>query len=127
MTFLSLSHRIRRLILCRLGEGDCTFMQAGEAAVVDDTSKLAFHLRTLTEHGMVGHTPRGLYHLTPKGRGAVTILRSIDRLELTNGRRTRISPSLSRRMVRSSVKSRPAKRKARAPKVLPHRRVLYRP
>ncbi len=115
MTILSLSHRIRRLILCRLAEGECTFMQAGEAAAVDDTSKLAFHLRTLTERGLVGHKPRGLYHLTGKGRSAVTILSSLEHLERTKGRQAGRSPSQVRRVPRSSVKPRRARRRAKAP------------
>ncbi|MCI4373336.1 MAG: response regulator, partial [Thermoplasmata archaeon] len=52
-TLESLGSPIRRLVLRRLADGPCTFTQAMEAAQLTDTSKIAFHLRKLTESGLV--------------------------------------------------------------------------
>jgi FixJ family two-component response regulator/DNA-binding HxlR family transcriptional regulator len=80
-TLESLSNPLRRLVLRRLGEGPITFSQALEAAHIDDTSKIAFHLRKLTESGLVAHLPGERYRLTPRGKGALNILSSIDELD----------------------------------------------
>ena len=114
MTLESLSNPIRRLVLRRLSEGPCTFMQAMEAAHLDDTSKIAFHLRKLTESGLVAHLARERYRLTSRGRGAITILRSIDDLDSTKGSGNRVFPSRSGRTPRASTKSGRPKRRARA-------------
>jgi DNA-binding HxlR family transcriptional regulator len=76
-----ISSPIRRLVLRRLGEGECTFTQTLEAAHLDDTSLIAFHLRKLAEAGLVEHGPAKRYRLTERGRGAVEILEGIDRLD----------------------------------------------
>jgi CheY-like chemotaxis protein/DNA-binding HxlR family transcriptional regulator len=89
-TLESLSNPIRRLVLRRLGDGPCTFMQAMEAAQIDDTSKIAFHLRKLVESGLVSHTADEPYQLTSRGRGAVEILRGIDRLDADEATGNRI-------------------------------------
>ncbi|MFZ0698651.1 MAG: winged helix-turn-helix domain-containing protein [Thermoplasmata archaeon] len=80
-TLESLSNPIRRLVLRRLAEGSCSFMQALEASHLDDTSKIAFHLRKLTESGLVAHLARERYRLTARGKGAIKILNSIDNLD----------------------------------------------
>lgn len=92
-TLESLSNPIRRLVLRRLGEGPCTFMQAMEASHLDDTSKIAFHLRKLTESGLVAHLARERYRLTARGKGAVKILSSIDDLDAGKGSGNQIFPS----------------------------------
>jgi CheY-like chemotaxis protein/DNA-binding transcriptional ArsR family regulator len=95
-TLESLSNPIRRLVLRRLSEGSCTFMQAMEAAHIDDTSKIAFHLRKLTESGLVAHLARERYQLTDRGKGAIKILGSIDDLDSTGkgtGSGNRVFPS----------------------------------
>ena len=69
-TLESLDNPIRRLVLLRLVDGPSSFMQAMEAAHLDDTSKIAFHLRKLTESGLVTHLARERYRLAPRGRGA---------------------------------------------------------
>jgi CheY-like chemotaxis protein/DNA-binding HxlR family transcriptional regulator len=92
-TLESLSNPIRRLVLRRLAEGTCTFMQAMEAAHIDDTSKISFHLRKLTESGLVGHLAGERYRLTPRGKGVITILSSIDDLDSRKGSGNRIFPS----------------------------------
>jgi CheY-like chemotaxis protein/DNA-binding transcriptional ArsR family regulator len=93
VTLDSLANPIRRLVLRRLREGPCTFMQAMDAAHLNDTSKIAFHLRKLTESGLVTHLSRERYRLTPRGRGAVNILESIDELDGAKGSGNRVFPS----------------------------------
>jgi CheY-like chemotaxis protein/DNA-binding HxlR family transcriptional regulator len=92
-TLDSLSNPIRRLVLRRLADGSSSFMQAMEAAHIDDTSKIAFHLRKLTEAGLIAHEARERYRLTPRGKGAVKILSSIDSLDSGKGSGNRIFPS----------------------------------
>jgi CheY-like chemotaxis protein len=89
-TLESLSNPIRRLVLRRLADGPCTFMQAMEAAQIDDTSKIAFHLRKLVESGLVDHTAEGPYRLTTRGSGAFEILGEIDHLDSEKGSGNRI-------------------------------------
>ena len=91
-TLESLSNPIRRLVLRRLADGPCSFMQAMEAARLDDTSKIAFHLRKLTESGLVGHLAGDRYRLTSRGKGAIVILNSIDDLDSRKGSGNRIFP-----------------------------------
>jgi CheY-like chemotaxis protein/DNA-binding HxlR family transcriptional regulator len=92
-TLESLASPIRRLVLHRLAEGPCSFMQAMEAAHLDDTSKIAFHLRKLTESGLVTHMARERYRLTPRGKGAIQVLNSIDSLDSAKGSGNRVFPS----------------------------------
>jgi ActR/RegA family two-component response regulator/DNA-binding HxlR family transcriptional regulator len=94
-TLDALSNPIRRLVLRRLSEGTCSFMQAMEAAHLDDTSLIAFHLRKLTESGLVTHVARERYKLTPRGIGAIEILTSIDQLDSGKGSGNRVFPSKS--------------------------------
>jgi CheY-like chemotaxis protein/DNA-binding transcriptional ArsR family regulator len=92
-TLESLGSPIRRLVLRRLAEGPCSFTQAMEAAHLDDTSKISFHLRKLTESGLVAHTARERYRLTPRGKGAIVILSSIDDLDSAKGSGNRVFAS----------------------------------
>ncbi len=92
-TLESLDNPIRRLVLLRLVDGPCSFMQAMEAAHLDDTSKIAFHLRKLTESGLVTHLARERYRLTPRGRGATRILEEIDHLDSVKGSGNRVFAS----------------------------------
>jgi ActR/RegA family two-component response regulator/DNA-binding transcriptional ArsR family regulator len=92
-TLDSLSSPIRRLVLRRLAEGPCSFSQAMEAAHLTDTSKIAFHLRKLTESGLVVHFARERYRLTARGTGAIAILNSIDGLDSAKGSGNRVFPS----------------------------------
>lgn len=89
----SLDSPIRRLVIRRLAEGPCTFVQAMTAAQIDDTSKTALHLRKLIESGLVSHLERERYRLTPRGRGAVGVLRAVDELDAgkTSGNRVFLS------------------------------------
>jgi CheY-like chemotaxis protein/DNA-binding transcriptional ArsR family regulator len=92
-TLESLSNPIRRLVLRRLADGPCSFSQAMEAAHLDDTSKIAFHLRKLAESGLITHLPRERYRLTARGKGAVLILGGIDNLDSGKGSGNRVFPS----------------------------------
>jgi ActR/RegA family two-component response regulator/DNA-binding HxlR family transcriptional regulator len=92
-TLDSLASPIRRLVLRRLAQGPCSFTQAMEAAHLTDTSKIAFHLRTLTGSGLVAHVGQERYRLTSRGRGAIEILNSIDDLESAKGSGNRVFPS----------------------------------
>jgi CheY-like chemotaxis protein len=96
-TLESLASPIRRLVLHRLSEGPATFTQAMEAAHVDDTSVIAFHLRKLSESGLVAHVARQRYRLTARGKGAVHVLNSVDELDAAKGSGNRIFPSKPRR------------------------------
>jgi CheY-like chemotaxis protein/DNA-binding HxlR family transcriptional regulator len=100
-TLDSLANPIRRLVLRRLADGPCSFMQAMEAAHLDDTSLIAFHLRKLTESGLVTHVARERYRLTSRGDGAIKVLNSIDELDSGKGSGNRIFPSTSPRQVPS--------------------------
>ncbi|HKN07856.1 MAG TPA: response regulator [Thermoplasmata archaeon] len=100
-TLDSLSNPIRRLVLRRLSEGPGSFTQAMEAAHLDDTSLIAFHLRKLTEAGLVAHLAREQYELTPRGMGAIKILASIDELDSAKGSGNRVFPSKSPKRVSS--------------------------
>jgi CheY-like chemotaxis protein len=98
-TIKSLSNPIRRFVLRRLADGPCSFTQAMEAAHLDDTALIAFHLRTLTEGGLVAHVARERYRLTSRGKGAVGILNSIDELDSSKGSGNRVFPlSLPKRI-----------------------------
>jgi CheY-like chemotaxis protein/DNA-binding HxlR family transcriptional regulator len=92
-TLESLGNPIRRLVLHRLSEGTCSFTQAMEAAHITDTSKIAFHLRKLAESGLITHEARERYRLTPRGRGAIEILSSINDLDSQRGSGNRVFPS----------------------------------
>jgi CheY-like chemotaxis protein/DNA-binding transcriptional ArsR family regulator len=123
-TLESLGNPIRRLVLRRLSDGPCTFMQAMEAANLDDTSKIAFHLRKLTESGLVAHLARERYRLTARGQGAVKILSAINDLDSGRGSGNRIFAST---LPGPSPVSAAARRKASgvaatAPDGLPRRR-----
>jgi len=92
-TLESLASPIRRLVLHRLSDGTCSFTQAMEAAHLTDTSKIAFHLRKLEESGLITHEARERYRLTVRGRGAISILSSIDHLDSRKGSGNRVFPS----------------------------------
>jgi ActR/RegA family two-component response regulator/DNA-binding transcriptional ArsR family regulator len=89
-TLEALSNPLRRLILRRLAKGPCTFTQVLEAAQIDDTSKIAFHLRKLSESNLVEHVAGETYELSERGRGAITILDGIDQLDSGHGVSNRV-------------------------------------
>ena len=106
-TLASLSNPIRRLVLRRLAEGPCTFTQAVTATNIKDTSKVAFHLRRLTQSGLVTHATRQRYRLTPRGQGATQILSSVYDLGSRKGSGNLVFHLKPRRIVRSRSVSRP--------------------
>jgi CheY-like chemotaxis protein len=89
----SLANPVRRLVLRRLAAGPAGFTPLMRAAQLDDTSLIAFHLRKLTESGLVSHVARERYRLTARGKGAVRILASIDDLDSAVGSGNRVFPS----------------------------------
>jgi CheY-like chemotaxis protein/DNA-binding transcriptional ArsR family regulator len=107
LTLESLASPIRRLVLRRLAEGPCTFTQAVTATNIKDTSKIAFHLRKLTQSGLVTHATRQRYRLTPRGQGATQILSSIYDLDSRKGSGNLVFPLKPRRSLRSRSGSRP--------------------
>jgi DNA-binding transcriptional ArsR family regulator/CheY-like chemotaxis protein len=100
-TLESLANPIRRLVLRRLADGPCSFTQAMEAAHLTDTSKISFHLRKLTESGLVAHMARERYRLTARGKGAVAILSGIDELDAGKGSGNRVFASKTAARARS--------------------------
>jgi CheY-like chemotaxis protein len=84
-TLEAIASPIRRLVLRRLVEGECTFTQALEAAHLDDTSLISFHLRKLVESGLIEHIADKKYQLSTRGREAIAILDSIDGLSPGKG------------------------------------------
>jgi|HubBroStandDraft_1064217.scaffolds.fasta_scaffold23963_2 FixJ family two-component response regulator len=86
MTIESIASPIRRSVLRRLAAGDCTFTQTLEAAHLNDTSLIAFHLRKLSESGLIERLPGKRYRLSSRGQGAVRVLETIDRLDPKRGR-----------------------------------------
>lgn len=68
---------LRRTVLRRVGKGPCSFTQAMEAAGLDDSPKLSFHLRKLTDAGLIEHRGED-YRITPKGAEAVRLLDEVD-------------------------------------------------
>jgi DNA-binding response OmpR family regulator len=72
-TLEALSNPIRRKVLQRVGEGPATFGEAMESAGLDDSPKMAFHLRRLVESGLLLHGGE-TYRLTARGEAAVRLL-----------------------------------------------------
>jgi FixJ family two-component response regulator/DNA-binding transcriptional ArsR family regulator len=101
LTLESLASPIRRLVLRRLAEGPCTFTQALTASNLKDTSQIAFHLRKLTQSGLITHATRQRYRLTPRGTGANQILNSVYDLDTRKGSGNQVFPSKPLRSPRS--------------------------
>jgi ActR/RegA family two-component response regulator len=79
-----LSNPIRRAVLRRSGAGRITFTQAMEAAGIDDSPKLAFHLHRLMEEGLLGHTGEE-YRITPEGEASLRLLAALDSVASAGG------------------------------------------
>jgi DNA-binding response OmpR family regulator len=69
-----LANPIRRKVLQRLAEAPAAFGDAMEAAGLDDSPKMAFHLRKLVDSGFVLHEGE-TYRLTTRGEAGVRLLR----------------------------------------------------
>lgn len=71
-TLEALANPIRRRALSRLEHGSATFGELLVATGLDDSPKLAFHLRKLQSAGVVGHEDDA-YRLTRRGHAAVRL------------------------------------------------------
>ncbi|MCI4325340.1 MAG: response regulator [Thermoplasmata archaeon] len=73
----ALSNPIRRAVLRRSGAGRITFGQALEAAGLDDSPKLSFHMHRLVEEGLLAHVGDE-YRITPEGEQSLRLLAAWD-------------------------------------------------
>lgn len=73
-TLEAFANPIRRQVLSRLVDGPASFGEAMRAAGIDDSPKLAFHLRKLVDAGLLRHENEE-YRLTPRGEAAARLLR----------------------------------------------------
>lgn len=69
-----LANPIRRKALLRLAEGAASFGDAMQAAGLDDSPKMAFHLRKLVDAGLALHEGE-TYRLTARGEAGAQLLR----------------------------------------------------
>ena len=72
-TLEALANPIRRKVLQRLADGPASFGEAMAAAGLDDSPKMSFHLRRLTESGLILHEGE-VYRLTGRGAASVRLL-----------------------------------------------------
>lgn len=72
-TLEALANPIRRKVLQRLAEGTASFGETMKAAGLDDSPKMAFHMRRLVETGLVLHEGES-YRLTTRGEASVRLL-----------------------------------------------------
>lgn len=70
---------IRRHVLERLADGPASFSEVMHAAELSDSPKLSFHLHRLVDEGLIAHAADS-YKLTPKGEGAVNLIREMARV-----------------------------------------------
>jgi CheY-like chemotaxis protein len=80
----TLANPIRRAVLRRAADGPCSFTEALRAAGLDDSPKLAFHLRRLVDEDLLGHDGQ-TYRITPKGREALAWLSEADSVARLGG------------------------------------------
>ena len=78
-TLEALSNPIRRAVLQRAGQGPISFTQALEAAGLDDSPKLAFHMRRLVDEGLLGHSGEE-YRISTRGQESLKLLARWDEL-----------------------------------------------
>jgi CheY-like chemotaxis protein len=76
-TLEALSNPIRRAVLRRARDGPISFTQALDAADLDESPKLSFHLRRLLEEGLLGHQQEE-YRITARGADALRLLEAWD-------------------------------------------------
>jgi hypothetical protein len=79
LTLEALANPVRRAVLRRAADGPCSFTEALKAAGLEDSPKLAFHLRRLLDEGLLAHEGEN-YRITPKGREAIVWLGGVDTL-----------------------------------------------
>jgi ActR/RegA family two-component response regulator len=95
-TMEALSNPIRRSVLQRAGAGPISFTQALEAAGLDDSPKLAFHLRRLVEEGLLGHVDE-TYRISARGEELLRLLAHWDQLASSGPRASAAVPRPSHR------------------------------
>jgi CheY-like chemotaxis protein len=79
LTLETLANPVRRAVLRRAADGPCSFTEALKAAGLEDSPKLAFHLRRLVDDDLLAHSDEA-YRITPKGREALDLLAQVDAL-----------------------------------------------
>jgi CheY-like chemotaxis protein len=79
LTLETLANPVRRAVLRRAADGPCSFTEALKAAGLEDSPKLAFHLRRLLDDGLLAHEGEA-YRITAKGREAIGWLSDADQL-----------------------------------------------
>lgn len=84
LTLETLANPIRRSVLRRASDGPCSFTEALRAAGIEDSPKLAFHLRRLVDDGLLEHSAE-TYRITRKGRDALELLARLDELARHGG------------------------------------------
>ena len=84
LTLETLANPVRRAVLRRTVDGPCSFTEALKAAGLEDSPKLAFHLRRLVDDGLIAHEGEN-YRITPKGREAILWLSQADNLARHDG------------------------------------------
>ena len=72
-TLEALANPIRRKVLQRLAQAPASFGETMQAAGLDDSPKMAFHLRKLVETGLVSHEQE-TYRLTTRGVAGARLL-----------------------------------------------------
>jgi len=72
-TLDALANPIRRKVIQRLDQGPATFGESMEAAGLDDSPKMAFHVRKLVTTELVVHEGEN-YRLTARGKAAARLL-----------------------------------------------------
>jgi CheY-like chemotaxis protein len=73
-TLEALASPIRRKALLRLAQGPASFGEAMQAAGLDDSPKMSFHLRKLVDTGLALHDGEA-YRLTTRGEACARLLR----------------------------------------------------
>jgi CheY-like chemotaxis protein len=84
LTLETLANPVRRAVLRRAADGPCSFTDALKAAGLEDSPKLAFHIRRLVDDGLVVHEGES-YRITPKGKEAILWLSGADSLARHDG------------------------------------------
>lgn len=72
-TLEALANPIRRKVIHRLAQAPASFGEAMQAAGLDDSPKMAFHMRKLVETGLVVHEAE-VYRLTTRGAAGARLL-----------------------------------------------------
>jgi CheY-like chemotaxis protein len=72
-TLEALANPIRRRVVLRLAQAPASFGDSMRAAALDDSPKMAFHLRRLIETGLVAHEGE-TYRLTSRGEASARLL-----------------------------------------------------